>query len=119
LIGLRNRLGVILLAAVWCAAIFGIAMKLIFRSKFRVVGMVMYLLMGWIGVVAVQPLYEVLGLAPLIWLVAGGLSYTIGVLFFGWKTLRHHHAVFHLFVLSGSILHYLAVILYLMPYAVA
>lgn len=109
LIVLRDGFGFGLLAVVWAVAVFGIAMKVIFRTRFSAVGIILYLLMGWIGVIAVQPLYIALGAAPLALVVAGGLSYTAGMIFFGWHSLRHHHAIFHVFVLGGSILHFIAV----------
>ena len=114
LIILRNQLGAAILAVVWAAAIFGIAMKLIFRSRFSAVGIALYLIMGWIGVIAVQPLYLTLGPTPLGLIIAGGLSYTAGMIFFGWHGLRHHHAIFHIFVLTGSILHFVAVAFYVL-----
>lgn len=112
LIVLRDSIGAGILVFVWAFALFGIAMKVIFRGRFSAVGVVSYLAMGWIGVIAVQPLYLALGAAPLMLVVAGGLSYTVGVVFFGWKSIKHHHAIWHVFVLGGSILHYLAVVIY-------
>lgn len=112
LVALRSGLGFALLAIVWTAAVIGIAMKVIYRGRFPAVGIVLYLLMGWIGVIAVEPLYVAIGAAPLALLVGGGLSYTAGMIFFGWHKLRHHHAIFHVFVLAGSILHYTAVAMY-------
>jgi hemolysin III len=112
LIVLRESIGFSLLAIVWAAAVFGMSMKLIFPGRFSAGAIVLYLTMGWIGVIAVQPLYLALGAAPLILVVAGGLSYTLGMIFFGWHGIRHHHAIFHVFVLAGSIMHYLAIALY-------
>lgn len=114
LILLRNQLGAGILAVVWAVAVFGIAMKLIFRTRFSAIGIALYLIMGWIGVIAVQPLYLALGAAPLALVVGGGLSYTAGMIFFGWHGLRHHHAIFHVFVLTGSILHFVAVAFYVL-----
>ena len=114
LIILRNQLGAGILTLVWAAAAFGIAMKLIFRSRFSAIGIALYLIMGWIGVLAVQPLYLALGAAPLALVIAGGLSYTAGLIFFGWHGLRHHHAIFHVFILAGSILHFVAVAFYVL-----
>jgi hemolysin III len=111
---LRNELGAGILTVVWAAALFGIAMKLIFRSRFSAIGIALYLMMGWIGVIAVQPLYLALGAVPLALVVGGGLSYTAGMIFFGWHGLRHHHAIFHVFVLAGSILHFVAVAFYVL-----
>jgi hemolysin III len=104
-----------LLVIVWSLAAVGIAMKVIFRGRFDAVGIVMYLSMGWLGLAAVQPLYLALGAMPILLVVAGGISYSLGMIFFGWKSIRHHHAIFHVFVLCGSILHYAAVILYVVP----
>lgn len=112
LVVLRNGLGAGILAVVWTAAIFGIVMKVIFRLRFSAIAIALYLIMGWIGVFAAQPLYLALGTIPLLLVVAGGISYTAGMIFFGWHGLRHHHAVFHLFVLAGSILHFCAVAFY-------
>lgn len=106
---MRDSFGLGLLALVWAIAAFGIAMKVIFRERFNAVGIAMYLIMGWLGVVAVQPLYFALGLMPLILVIAGGISYTLGMIFFGWKSLKHHHAIFHVFVLAGSIIHFIAI----------
>jgi hemolysin III len=114
LIILRNQLGAGILTVVWATAAFGIAMKLIFRSRFSAIGIALYLVMGWIGVIAVQPLYLALGATPLALVIAGGLSYTAGMIFFGWHGLRHHHAIFHVFVLAGSILHFVAVAFYVL-----
>lgn len=112
LVVLRESIGAGILAFVWAFALFGIAMKVIFRGRFSAVGVASYLAMGWIGVIAVQPLYMALGAAPLALIIAGGLSYSIGVIFFGWKSIKHHHAIWHLFVLGGSLLHYMAVVIY-------
>jgi hemolysin III len=114
LILLRNEFGAGILTVVWATALFGITMKLIFRSRFSAIGIARYRIMGWIGVIAVQPLYLALGAAPLALVVAGGLSYTAGMIFFGWHGLRHHHAIFHVFVLAGSILHFVAVAFYVL-----
>lgn len=112
LVVMRGSFGFGLLAFVWAFAAFGIAMKVIFRGRFNIVGVISYLAMGWIGIIAIQPLYLALGIWPLALIVAGGLSYSIGVIFFGWKSIRHHHAIWHGFVLGGSILHFLAVSLF-------
>ena len=109
---LRGTLGFGLLAFIWSFAFAGIAMKVIFQGRFKAVGMVSYLAMGWVGLLAVQPLYEALGGWPLALVLASGISYSTGTIFFGWKSIRHHHAIWHLFVLGGSILHYMAVAMF-------
>jgi channel protein, hemolysin III family len=114
LIAMRDGFGFVLLAVVWTTAVFGIAMKIIFRARFKAVGIVLYLVMGWLGVVAAPPLYTALGMTPLALVAAGGLSYTAGMIFFGWHSIKHNHAIFHVFVLGGSILHYYAVAFYVL-----
>ena len=83
LIVLRESVGTALLIVVWVGAALGVAMKIIFPGRFTAGGMILYLTMGWLGVIAIQPLYMALGMAPLTLVVAGGLSYTFGVIFFG------------------------------------
>lgn len=114
---LNGALGQALLAAIWLMAVVGIVVKLIFRERFSAVSVVSYLLMGWLGVVALQPMFEALGMTAVLLAVAGGISYSIGVVFFAWHRIPHNHAIFHVFVLGGSILHFAAVIVYVIPYA--
>jgi hemolysin III len=115
LLVLGGTLGTGLLAVVWAFALFGIAMKVIFRGRFNIAGVVSYLAMGWVGIIAVQPLYVALGAVPLGLVLAGGISYSAGVVFFGWHSIRHHHAIWHVFVLGGSVFHFLAIAIYVMP----
>jgi hemolysin III len=110
--------GQALLAAFWGIAVVGILVKLVVRDRFPAINVISYLLMGWLGVFAVQPLLNTLGVMPVALAVAGGLAYTLGVIFFAWHRIPHNHAIFHGFVLAGSILHYVAVIMYVVPYAV-
>jgi hemolysin III len=113
-----ESLGRGLLAAFWGIALAGILVKLVVRDRFPAINVISYLAMGWLGVFAVQPLLNTLGIMPVALAVAGGLAYTLGVVFFPWKSIKHHHAIFHIFVLMGSIFHYAAVILYVVPYSV-
>lgn len=115
LIVVRGQFGFGMLAVVWTIAAFGILMKVLFRGRFKALGIVLYLAMGWLGVVVAPPMYLALGLTPLLLIMAGGLSYTAGMIFFGWKSIRHHHAIFHIFVLVGSILHYAVIAIYVVP----
>ena len=105
-----------LLIGIWAFALVGIAVKLVVGVRFPFVNVMSYLVMGWLGALAVQPLFEALGIMPVALAVAGGLAYTIGVIFFPLKFIRHHHAIFHLFVLAGSIFHYAAIVLYVVPH---
>lgn len=115
LVVLRPGIGERLFWFVWIFAAVGITSKLIFGKRFPVISVGSYLVMGWVGVVAVQPIFETIGLMPIALVVAGGLAYSIGVIFYAWESLKHHHAVWHVFVLTGSILHFLAVAIYVMP----
>jgi len=118
LIVLREGIGQNLFIFVWAFAILGIVSKLFFGKRFPVISVLSYLVMGWIGLVAVEPLFAALGFAPIALVVAGGLAYSIGVIFFAWKSIKHHHAIWHVFVLMGSIFHFLAIAIYVIPYAV-
>ena len=115
LVVLRDGLGFGMLAVVWSVAVAGILIKIMFRGRFKALGIVLYLGLGWLGLIAAEPMYAALGIIPLALIGGGGLSYTAAMIFFGWKRLRHHHAIFHVFILAGSILHYAAIALYVMP----
>ncbi|MEO7674871.1 MAG: hemolysin III family protein [Pyrinomonadaceae bacterium] len=114
-----NAYGRTLLAGIWAFALIGIILKLIFGDRYPAITVTSYVIMGWLGVFAIQPLFGALGVMPVALAIAGGLAYTLGVVFFPWKSIRHHHAIFHVFVLAGSILHYAAVVLYVVPYTIA
>lgn len=105
-----------LLLGIWAFAIVGILVKLMIRDRFPAINVISYLLMGWLGVFAVQPLLNTLGMSAVILTVAGGIAYSLGVIFFPWKSIKHHHAIFHVFILLGSIIHYVAVVLYVVPH---
>ena len=113
-----SSLGRALLFGIWAFAAIGIVVKLIFGDRYPAISVTSYVVMGWLGVFALQPLLNSLGMMPVALAVAGGVAYTLGVVFFPWKSIRHHHAIFHVFVLAGSILHYAAVVIYVVPYTV-
>jgi hemolysin III len=113
LITLRGPLGWSIFAAVWTMAVGGIFMKTLWKGrKDHWFSTALYLLMGWIIVLVIVPLWRELPAAGLGWLVAGGLAYSLGVIFFSWHRLPFNHAIWHLFVLTGSVCHVLAVSLY-------
>ena len=118
LIVLREGIGQNLFIFVWVFALFGIILKVFFAARFTVLSTLSYLVMGWIGIVAVQPLFAALGFGAVALIVAGGIAYTVGVIFFAWHSIKHHHAIWHIFVLLGSIFHFLAIAIYVIPYAV-
>ncbi len=115
MIVLKGSLGQNLLIGLWAFAAFGIIAKLILRHRFPAISVVSYLVMGWLGVLAIQPLLAALGITAIILIIAGGVAYSLGVIFFAWHSIRHHHAIFHVFVLAGSVLHYLAIAIYVIP----
>lgn len=116
LIPLRDGIGPYLFTFAWAFAAVGISMKLFMNVRSGPLSAITYLLMGWVGLVAVQPLYETVGFVPMALIVAGGVSYTLGTIFFGWHSLKHHHAIWHIFVLGGSVLHFIAIAGYIIPY---
>jgi hemolysin III len=118
LIVLREGIGQSLFYFVWIFALIGIMLKIFFGKRFPVLSVLSYLIMGWIGIIAVQPLFNALGFAPIALVIAGGIAYSVGVIFYAWHRIKHHHAIWHGFVLLGSIFHFIAVALYVMPYTI-
>ncbi len=118
LVIIKGEFGQTLLITIWAFALLGILAKLIMRDRWPAVSVVSYLVMGWVGVVLIQPLLAALGSTAIAIVIAGGAAYTIGVIFFAWNRIPHNHAIFHVFILAGSILHYIAVVLYVVPYSV-
>ena len=113
LVTLRGVWGWSLFGAVWGLAVVGMALEYLPRRGARILPVVIYLGMGWLALIALRPLLQALPLAGFVWLLAGGLFYTIGVLFYALdKRLRHAHGVWHLFVLAGSASHYFAILYY-------
>lgn len=114
LTALRGPLGWSLFGCVWGLAAAGIILKIFFTGRFRLVSTLLYLLMGWLVVVAVRPIYHQLPRAALLWLLAGGLAYTGGVVFYLRRSMPFNHAIWHLFVFAGSLCHYAAVFFYML-----
>ncbi|MFD1953941.1 hemolysin III family protein [Paenibacillus thailandensis] len=112
---LRSPLGWTLFGIVWGIALAGVVFKAFFTKKFLFLSTLFYILMGWLIVFAWGPLKAVLAPAGITWLVAGGLLYTVGSVFYVWRGFKYHHAVWHLFVVAGSVCHFFAILLYLFP----
>ena len=113
LVTLRSGWGWSLFGVVWGLAIAGMALEFLPRKGPRILPVVIYLGMGWLVLLALRPLWQALPLRGFVWLLAGGLFYTVGVIFYGLdEKLRHAHGVWHLFVLAGSISHYVAIFFY-------
>ena len=94
---------------------FGILWKLIHVERFQIVSTLIYLAMGWVVLIAIKPVMSSVPSWGIVWLVAGGMFYTVGVVFFALNRLRYNHAIWHVFVMAGSICHYIAVMFYVLP----
>lgn len=112
LISLNNRTGNIFFAAIWGLAIFGILLKVFLFKKSKKIGLIIYLLMGWLCILIIPEMIKSVTINGIIMLALGGLSYTAGVYFYKHKTLKFAHVYWHLFVLGGAILMFLSIYLY-------
>lgn len=113
LVTLHGPLGWALFGTVWGMAVIGMLQEIKPRSEARVLSIVIYALMGWIILVAINPLIAALGSEGFTWLVAGGIMYTVGIIFFVFdERFRHWHGIWHLFVIAGSLLHFVTVMFY-------
>ena len=115
LLALRGAWGWSLFAAIWALAAFGSTLEFSSWGQRRWLAALVYVGMGWIGVFAFAPLHAVLAGGGLTLVLAGGVAYTLGVPFYLWRRLPFHHSVWHVFVLAGSVLQFLAVLLYVLP----
>ncbi|GHB03356.1 PAQR family membrane homeostasis protein TrhA [Modicisalibacter luteus] len=115
LVNLRGPLGWTLFGVIWGLALGGIALKLLWPHRFGVLRVVVYLIMGWLIVIASGELGHRLSDITLTLLVAGGITYTVGVIFYAVRAIPFHHAIWHLFVLGGSVCHYFAVYTAILP----
>jgi hemolysin III len=115
LVTLRGPWGWTLFGIVWGLAVIGMLQEIKPRSEARVMSIVIYAVMGWIVLVAVKPLMKALGTAGFTWLALGGVLYTVGIIFFAYdKRFRHWHGIWHLFVIAGSLLHFVAITRYVL-----
>lgn len=115
LVTLRGPWGWTLFGIVWGLAVIGMLQEIKPRSEARVMSIVIYAVMGWIVLVAVKPLMAALGTAGFAWLAGGGILYTLGIIFFAYDTrFRHWHGIWHLFVIAGSLLHFVAILFYVL-----
>ena len=113
LVTLQGKIGWILFAIVWGLAVIGIVQELFFANAARIASLVIYVLMGWSVLLFIKPLIAALGSAGFIWLAAGGIIYSVGIIFYVIdERMRHAHGIWHLFVLGGSICHFVTVLCY-------
>ena len=115
LVVLPGAWGWTLLSLVWGIAVFGILWKVFFLERLEAVSVALYVVMGWLAVIAIKPLFAALHTGGLLWILAGGVAYTGGLIFFAWKRVPYNHAIWHLFVIAGSLCHYFAVVRYVVP----
>ncbi len=115
LVNLRGAWGWTLFGLVWGLAVAGILFDVLAPARLHWLSVVLYVAMGWLVVLAARPLARVMALGGILLLVAGGLAYTGGIAFYAWRRLRYHHAIWHGFVLVGSILHFFAVLFFVIP----
>ncbi|MGN1480426.1 PAQR family membrane homeostasis protein TrhA [Porcipelethomonas sp.] len=111
LVTLHGKLGWTLFGIVWGAAVLGIVLNSINLEKFKKLSMVCYVMMGWVIVFAAKPMIENLSVMSLVFLLIGGIFYTVGIVFYAVKKVRYFHSVWHLFTIAGSIFHYFSVFL--------
>lgn len=115
LLVIKGTLGWSLLGVVWGVAVIGVIFKAFFVKKFLYLSTVLYIAMGWLIVLAWGPLTTTMPAAGIQLLIAGGLLYTFGAIFYVWRGFPYHHAVWHLFVLAGSVAHFFVVLFYIIP----
>jgi hemolysin III len=115
LVSLRGPLGWTIFGIAWAMAVGGIVMQVAFPGRYRGLMTLLYIVMGWLAVPAAKPLMAMLPGAALAWVVGGGLFYTLGVYFYYRKRFPFSHAVWHLFVLAGSLCHFIAIFRYVLP----
>jgi hemolysin III len=115
LVTLRGSWGWTLLGVVWALAALGSLQELKFKSGARLLSVVIYVVMGWVAIFAMVQLQQALGPIGFVWLLAGGLFYTIGIVFYVIDTrLKHAHGIWHLFVMAGSAAHYIAILFFVL-----
>ncbi len=115
LVNLRGPWGWSLFGAVWGLALLGIVSRATFAQHRPVMAVAFYIAMGWLAVIAVKPILTSIAPGGLLLILAGGLAYTGGVIFYAWERLPYNHAVWHLFVLAGSAFQFFAVLFYVLP----
>jgi len=114
LVTLKGFTAGLLLAVIWSIAGIGIWLKFYFTGRYEKLSTLLYLIMGWLVIFFIKPLMMALPLQGLYWLIAGGLFYTIGAIFFSLNKIKFNHAIFHVFVLWGSLAHFIAIYIYVL-----
>jgi len=115
LVNLRGEWGWTLFGLVWGIAIAGMVLELFCKQRYERLSISLYLGLGWLVLIAIKPMLSSVEPGGLLLLLAGGLCYSFGVIFYAWKNLSYHHAIWHVFVLAGSMLHFFSVLFYVVP----
>ena len=115
LISLRGTLGWRFFIFIWIVAFIGVVLKLFFFGKYSILSTIMYVLMGWVIVFVIKTLINSMGVNGVYWLFAGGILYTIGAIIYSVNKIKMNHAIFHIFVLLGSISHFISIYFYVLP----
>jgi len=115
LVSLRGWWGWTLFGVVWGLALCGILLEVFFMDRYKVLTMVLYIGTGWVAIVALKPLLSAVPPGGLLWLGVGGITYTLGVIFYLWEGMPYNHAIWHLFVLGGSVCHFFCILFYVLP----
>jgi hemolysin III len=115
LVNLRGAWGWTLFGLVWGLALLGVVLETLVKRRIRWLSLTLYLGLGWLVLIAIKPLLASVATGGLVLLLAGGLCYSLGVIFYVWRRLAYHHAVWHLFVMAGSALHFFSIFYYVVP----
>lgn len=115
LVSLRGAWGWSLFAVIWTVAIAGAVLEFVNWKPFQRISLALYLGMGWIVLVAIEPMFEHVATGGLVLLLLGGLAYSLGVIFYVWDKLSYNHAIWHMFVLAGSVFHFFSILFYVIP----
>ncbi len=114
LVGLRGPTGWWLFGTIWTLALAGVVFKLFYTGRFKRLSTLIYIGMGWLVVFAIKPMMQALSMASLVWLLLGGIAYTVGTYYYMRPQIRWSHAIWHGFVIAGSVCHYVSVMLHLL-----
>ena len=115
LVALRGPWGWSLFGLIWGMALTGVLINAFALSRLKILSVLSYLMMGWLVVVAIKPLTQTCPQGLILWLLIGGISYTLGTVFYSWKKLPYHHTIWHLFVIGGSTAHFFGMLFYIAP----
>ncbi len=113
LIAMRGAWGWTLFVLIWTMAAAGMVFKAFNMEKYQIMSVVIYIIMGWLAIIAIKPMLAALPAGMFTWVLAGGLFYTFGIIFYAWEKIPYNHAIWHLFVLGGSITHFFGILIYL------